>query len=233
MSWDPIAIHRAITRGAIDPSCWKPAMGRIAAAGGAIGAALIGSKQAADPLALRLSPAELMDRYIKEAVTSVIDTGEVSRAIDPAAEIHQRHGREGRLQSCAARCRQLGGRKADQCHPGRPAHDRRTRWFGDTHPLGRRNSLTLRPPRCRPTKAPRVFGVDFNDGCRVALPEAKHAAPDGGVYPWRRSDRGVAAHRAFRRQQTESRALHAYRCRAWPSANTGTIQTGGTRLPVS
>jgi hypothetical protein len=31
-SWDLPAIHAAITQAAIDPSCWTPAMDRIAAA---------------------------------------------------------------------------------------------------------------------------------------------------------------------------------------------------------
>lgn len=67
-SWDLTAIHTAITQAALDPSCWTPAMDRIAAATGAVGAALIPIKTSDRPLGLTFtaSIAELMDRYIKE-----------------------------------------------------------------------------------------------------------------------------------------------------------------------
>jgi DNA-binding CsgD family transcriptional regulator len=66
-SWDQTAIHTAITRAAIDPSCWTPALQRIATASGAVGAALLPIKISDRPLGLTgtAGVAELMDRYIK------------------------------------------------------------------------------------------------------------------------------------------------------------------------
>lgn len=67
-SWDLPAIHAAITQAALDSSCWTPAMDKIAAAAGAVGAALIPIKTSDRPLGLTVTAdvAELMDRYIKE-----------------------------------------------------------------------------------------------------------------------------------------------------------------------
>ncbi len=67
-SWDLTPIHTAITKAAIDPSCWKPALESIAAATGAVGAALIPIRTSDRPLGLTFSDsiAELMDAYIRE-----------------------------------------------------------------------------------------------------------------------------------------------------------------------
>jgi DNA-binding CsgD family transcriptional regulator len=67
-SWDLTPIHTAIAKAAIDPSCWKPALESIAAAAGAVGAALIPIRTSDRPLGLTFSDgiAELMDAYIRE-----------------------------------------------------------------------------------------------------------------------------------------------------------------------
>jgi DNA-binding CsgD family transcriptional regulator len=67
-SWDPTAIHTAITQVAVDPSCWTLALDRIAAVTGAVGAALIPIKTSDRPLGLNFSAslAESMDAYVRE-----------------------------------------------------------------------------------------------------------------------------------------------------------------------
>jgi DNA-binding CsgD family transcriptional regulator len=67
-SWDLDAIRTSIAAAAGDPSCWAPALDRIAAATGAVGAALIPIKTTDRPLGLTFSDslAELMHAYIRE-----------------------------------------------------------------------------------------------------------------------------------------------------------------------
>lgn len=67
-SWDLTAILTAITHAAVDPSRWAPALDKISAATGAVGAALIPINTSNRPLGVVVNAgvAELMDRYIKE-----------------------------------------------------------------------------------------------------------------------------------------------------------------------